>query len=125
MTFRGSTCFDSKRSGKTFSARIAALFVIALGLVVLPLRPAPRAPGKQLPAVSSSVNNQYGKIPLSFEPNVGQSDAQVQYIARANGYSLFLTPRETVLLRYAASQSRWFSLFTTSISQSTSELLDS
>src|SRR6266550_191237 len=98
MTFRGSTCFDSKRSGKTFSARIAALFVIALGLVVLPLRPAPRAPGKQLPAVSSSVNNQYGKIPLSFEPNVGQSDAQVQYIARANGYSLFLTPRETVLL---------------------------
>jgi hypothetical protein len=98
MTFRGSTCFDSKRSGKTFSARIAALFVIALGLVVLPLRPAPRSTAKRPPAGSPSVNNQYGKIPLSFEPNVGQSDAQVQYIARANGYSLFLTPRETVLL---------------------------
>src|SRR3989442_11673669 len=100
MRSSGSTCFTSKRSGKTFSARIAALFVITLGLAVSPMlmRPAPRTPGKQLPAVSPSLNNQYGKIPLSFEPNVGQSDAQVQYIARANGYSLFLTPRETVLL---------------------------
>src|SRR3989442_7586593 len=100
MRSRGSTCFASKRSGKTFSARIAALFVIALGLAVLPMpmRPAPRTPAKQLPAGTPSVNNQYGKFPLSFEPNVGQSDAQVQYIARANGYSLFLTHRETVLL---------------------------
>src|SRR5205814_10182358 len=30
--------------------------------------------------------------------NVGQTDPQVQYSARANGYSLFLTPQETVFL---------------------------
>ncbi|MBK9125813.1 MAG: SBBP repeat-containing protein [Chloroflexi bacterium] len=30
-------------------------------------------------------------IPLYFEENLGQSDAQVRYLARAQGYSLFLT----------------------------------
>ncbi|MGJ0490753.1 SBBP repeat-containing protein [Methylobacter sp.] len=39
----------------------------------------------------------YGKLPLSFEANQGQTDAQVKFLARGQGYTLFLTPTETVL----------------------------
>src|ERR1700722_10100757 len=44
----------------------------------------------------------YGDLPLSFEANRGQADSQVKYMARGRGYTLFLTPKETVLaLRHA------------------------
>jgi YD repeat-containing protein len=33
---------------------------------------------------------------LAFEPNLGQTDPQVQYLARGPGYTLFLTPTEAV-----------------------------
>jgi uncharacterized protein (TIGR03437 family) len=39
----------------------------------------------------------YGKLPLSFEPNRGQADPEVRFLARGNGYTLFLTATETVL----------------------------
>src|SRR5580698_4036775 len=37
------------------------------------------------------------QVPLSFEPNLGQSNSQVKYLARGEGYTLFLTPTSTVL----------------------------
>jgi hypothetical protein len=39
----------------------------------------------------------YGKLPLSFEPNQGQTDPQVKFLSRGPGYSLFLTSTEAVL----------------------------
>jgi len=33
----------------------------------------------------------YGKIPLSFEANQGQTDARVKFLARGPGYTMFLT----------------------------------
>ena len=39
----------------------------------------------------------FGRLPLSFEPNLGQSDPQVRFTARGNGYDLFLTPAEAVV----------------------------
>src|SRR5437773_2812847 len=39
----------------------------------------------------------YGKLPLSFETNLGQTDSQVKFLSRGNGYSLFLTSTEAVL----------------------------
>jgi len=36
-------------------------------------------------------------LPLAFEKNEGQTDPQVRFIARGQGYSLFLTPAESVL----------------------------
>ncbi|MEO6807448.1 MAG: Ig-like domain repeat protein [Edaphobacter sp.] len=39
----------------------------------------------------------YGKIPLSFEQNHGQAAANVQFMARGQGYGLFLTEGEAVL----------------------------
>ncbi len=40
----------------------------------------------------------YGQLPLCFEPNQGQTDPQVKFIARGSGYNLFLTSEETVLV---------------------------
>ncbi len=43
------------------------------------------------------VLSEYGKLPLAFEPNRGQSDPAVKYMARGSGYTLFLTSNEAVL----------------------------
>ena len=39
----------------------------------------------------------YGRLPLSFEANRGQTAPQVDFIARGSGYTLFVTPTEAVL----------------------------
>jgi hypothetical protein len=39
----------------------------------------------------------YGKLPMSFEPNLGQTDDAVRYLARGQGYSLFLSQRHATL----------------------------
>ena len=38
-----------------------------------------------------------GKVPLAFEANAGQTDPQVKYFARGNGYTAFLAANEVVL----------------------------
>jgi hypothetical protein len=49
----------------------------------------------------------YSHLPLIFEPNQGQSDAKVKFLARGRGYGLYLTDREAVLaLQHFASDSR-------------------
>jgi hypothetical protein len=45
----------------------------------------------------SAIGTAYGQIPLSFEANQGQTDPQVNFLARGSGYSLFLTPTQAVL----------------------------
>ncbi len=45
---------------------------------------------------SSAVKESYGKLPLAFEPNYGQTADAVKFLARGNGYTLFLTPAEAV-----------------------------
>ena len=44
-----------------------------------------------------SIANSYGQIPLHFEANQGQTDAEVRFLSRGDGYTLFLTPTEAVL----------------------------
>src|SRR5579863_8963188 len=39
----------------------------------------------------------YGKLPLSFQENLGQTDPQVRFISSGSGYKLFLTAQEAVL----------------------------
>jgi len=39
----------------------------------------------------------YGKVPLSFESNQGQTDRRVKFLSRGHGYTLFLTPTKAVL----------------------------
>jgi hypothetical protein len=43
-------------------------------------------------------------LPLAFEANQGQSDPQVKYMARGNGYTVFLTGNDTVFELQSASR---------------------
>jgi hypothetical protein len=49
------------------------------------------------PEKAASAEVEYGKLPLSFEANQGQTDPQVRFTARGAGYSLFLTDSAAVL----------------------------
>src|SRR5436189_4952126 len=42
-------------------------------------------------------SERYGKLPINFEPNVGQTDKSVRFLARGAGYSLFLKDNEALL----------------------------
>jgi hypothetical protein len=48
------------------------------------------------------VQEAYGKLPLSFEANQGQTDSQVRFLTRGGGYRLFLTASEAVLQLHSA-----------------------
>ncbi len=49
----------------------------------------------------------YSHLPLMFEPNRGQTDARVRFLARGSGYGLYLTAQEAVLaLQHSALDSR-------------------
>src|SRR5437867_3904278 len=46
---------------------------------------------------STPIARPFGPLPLSFEPNAGQTDPQVKFLARGRGYTLFLTETQSVL----------------------------
>jgi hypothetical protein len=88
----------------------AALLLATAGVVVLGLGSDVRLTSAN-PAVQSSVFvrdlspaqsqpaalTSYDRLPLVFEPNLGQTDPQVKFMTRGNGYSLFLTDGAAVL----------------------------
>ena len=49
------------------------------------------------PKAQARVLEHYGKLPLSFEVNHGQTDGRVKFLSRTSGYTLFLTGDEAVL----------------------------
>ena len=70
---------------------------------VAPQLPTPPAP----PAQRARVVENYGKLPLSFEANTGQTNSAVKFLSRGRGYTLFLTSDEAVLaLRRQKAESR-------------------
>src|SRR5208282_1064646 len=52
-------------------------------------------PGKQL------AFNRLSQLPLSFEENLGQTDARVKYLSRGTDYGLFLTTTEATIVHHA------------------------
>jgi Beta-propeller repeat len=48
------------------------------------------------------VLSDYGKLPLTFEENLGQTDVRVKFMARGSGYTVFLSDDETTTLRLIA-----------------------
>ncbi len=56
------------------------------------------APGGTTAGTRAKVDKNYGNLPLSFEANRGQTDANVNYIARGPGYNIFLNAAEAVLV---------------------------
>jgi Beta-propeller repeat len=65
------------------------------------------APGVAATAVvRAQTAEAYGKLPLSFERNQGQSDARVKFLARGAGYSVFLTTNDATIRVDAKSSGR-------------------
>jgi hypothetical protein len=48
-------------------------------------------------ASRAGITDAFGKLPLRFEANEGQTDEQVNFLSRGPGYALFLTSGEAVL----------------------------
>src|SRR2546427_806322 len=76
------------------------LGLVLLGALVLPLTIV-LAPwtlhAAAVPDRKVAVQEAYGKLPLSFQANQGQTDRQVKFLSRGSGYTLFLTPTDAVL----------------------------
>jgi len=49
-------------------------------------------------AAAARVSESYGKLPLHFEANRGQTDEAVRFVSRGPGYSVYLTAGEAVLV---------------------------
>jgi uncharacterized repeat protein (TIGR01451 family) len=77
----------------TLQAQNPASFVAANG--------SEPASAKVDPAAAARLSRSYGKLPIGFEVNRGQTDGLVQFLARGAGYTLFLTPGEAVLSLHA------------------------
>jgi len=81
---------------------IPLLTLIAAALLLTaPAKPRAAAPATT--AATSPVRSNYAALPLAFERNQGQTDAQVKYLARGRGYTLFLTPGDAVFALQPAS----------------------
>ncbi len=66
---------------------------LALGLVVVGTASIDRARGgSRAQAVAA-----YARLPLSFEPNHGQTDPRVRFLGRGIGHTVFLTQQELVV----------------------------
>ncbi|MEO6806392.1 MAG: Ig-like domain-containing protein [Edaphobacter sp.] len=68
-----------------------ALILSFLGIVALNAQ----APSPAI--ISPKVAANFGKLPLNFEPNRGQTSSQVQWVARGAEYTLFLAGHDAVL----------------------------
>lgn len=78
----------------------AALLVLLLGIgaVALLRHDLAQASTTVGPHLSlAQAQSLLGSLPLAFEPNQGQSDRQVKFLAHPSGYGLFLAQNEAVL----------------------------
>src|SRR5712671_2574295 len=70
-------------------SRFAAfLSIVGFTLVIQP---------KPLASQELRLPPSYANLPLAFEPNRGQTSADVKFLARGRGYTVFLTAHEAVL----------------------------
>ncbi|MBX7219385.1 MAG: SBBP repeat-containing protein [Blastocatellia bacterium] len=62
------------------------------------LRLAPNSTPPEIRDISKAkLQDEFGKLPLRFEQNHGQTDPRVKFIAKGAGYGMFLTDRGAVL----------------------------
>jgi hypothetical protein len=99
----------------TYAVCIVAIAVVMAGALFSFSAARRRGPGVgSVPSVSSAGNSvpqmqsqtiqaKFAALPLAFEENEGQTDPQVKYTARANGYTLFLTDRGAVFSFHSKS----------------------
>ena len=81
-------------------AGIAAV-LLAVGLTLYTVQRPRQATPPPVPVTDADAQTHaltaYGRFPMRFEANQGQTDKHVDFLARGPGYTLFLTPAEAVL----------------------------
>src|SRR5258708_5744229 len=84
---------------RTFALFSLCLIVAAAALVVIrpQLKSRTAHAANSHAAPKARIIESYGKLPLSFELNQGQTDPAVKFLSRGSGYNLFLTSNEAVL----------------------------
>jgi len=88
MTF----CAEVRRA----SGLVVCLTVTIFGTPAMSASlPSGAAPADQ--ATQARLTEAYRSLSFSFEPNLGQSDARVKFLARTRGLTVFLTATDTVL----------------------------
>ena len=104
---------DSRGSVRAFRT-VPVLSIVAVAMALFLVAPARRhivannfaatgfaasrslQPATVTPAARGRNQTDFTAFPLAFERNQGQTDTRVTYMARANGYILFLTPNDAV-----------------------------
>src|SRR5580658_1511950 len=71
--------------------------------------PASKAPAPTNPLTAQVVTKDAaikaaGKLPLTFEPNRGQTDSRVKYLARSLGYQVFLNSGSSAVMAFRPSK---------------------
>jgi hypothetical protein len=85
--------------------QVTLLLTVVVTIAVWGQSTVQTTPPSKVTTNRASVSANYGKLPLSFEANQGQTNAKVRFLSRGSGYSLFLTDTEAVLaLRKADKQ---------------------
>jgi hypothetical protein len=77
--------------------RDLAVCCTVVGCVLLAALAGAQAPRGAAGPSKAQLVEPFGRLPLSFEPNQGQTSPEVKFLARGSGYGLFLTPTEMVL----------------------------
>lgn len=81
---------------------LCTVFVTAMsGVATASVSPLPVPTSAHHPVVTQMLN-----MPLQFEANQGQVDDQVKFLVRGKGYTLFLTPTESVMVLTGRDASR-------------------
>ena len=81
---------------RTRASLLASTLFAIIGAVILAVPTYGLGPSEEKSTVAK-VSEDYGKLPLSFEANQGQTAPEVKFLSRGPGYGLFLTPTEAVL----------------------------
>jgi hypothetical protein len=74
-----------------------AAAVAALGFLAIVLAASPHVGQLPAPVAKQHAAGAYGKQPLSFVPNRGQTDRSVRYYAQGHGFGFYFTDRKAVL----------------------------
>jgi hypothetical protein len=100
MSFLPSSASPSPNQSSQLRLRVLALAgaLVVFSTSALSAQTPAGVNAASIPAArSAALAADYGKLPLSFEANQGQTDSHVKFLSRGNGYSLFLTDKAAVL----------------------------
>src|SRR5207247_461009 len=89
---------QSKVPRRFAGIRLAIALLSLLTMAACGTVPASVMPAKSDDASRAQIINTFGKLPLRFEANPGQTDEKVKFLTIGTGHNLFLTPTEAVMV---------------------------